>query len=243
MSMVTAFVAGLAVWLAVPAPVLGRMGGSTLPTLPGWARPVPGAPGIRTRACAGVLVGVAVVGLSGWPLPLAVPIGAVGAAATVIAAGRLESSGHRRVVERRQVELPDTLMLLAGALDAGIPLRSAVSHVGTALGGVCGDDLAGVHGRVVAGLSDAQAWRALAAVPGWQDAARDVARAVDSGEGVAELLTAHAEQLRREAAEEAEKRARKAGVDAILPLAVCHLPAFLLVGVVPIVAGTVMQAL
>jgi len=36
---------------------------------------------------------------------------------------------------------------------------------------------------------------------------------------------------------EVEMRARSAGVRAVAPLALCYLPAYLLVGVVPIVAG------
>ncbi|MCP5984653.1 hypothetical protein NL349_28810, partial [Klebsiella pneumoniae] len=77
----------------------------------------------------------------------------------------------------------------------------------------------------------------------WRDPAQDVSRAVDSGEGISELLSAHAAQLQVAAAEKTEKKARKAGVDAIGPLVCCHLPAFLLVGVVPIIAGMVLGAL
>jgi hypothetical protein len=49
--------------------------------------------------------------------------------------------------------------------------------------------------------------------------------------------------MRTVAAEQAEKKARKAGVSAIVPLICCHLPAFLLIGVVPIVAGTIFKSL
>ena len=54
---------------------------------------------------------------------------------------------------------------------------------------------------------------------------------------------AHAAQLQVAAAEKTEKKARKAGVDAIGPRVCCHLPAFLLAGVVPIIAGMVLGAL
>ena len=81
----------------------------------------------------------------------------------------------------------------------------------------------------------------MADEPGWHEIATDVSRAVNSGEGVAQMLRVHAEQMRRHACEQVEKKARKAGVDAIIPLAVCHLPAFILVGVVPIIAGTILK--
>ena len=74
----------------------------------------------------------------------------------------------------------------------------------------------------------------------WREPAQDGSRAVDSGEGVSELLTAHAAQLQIAAAEQAGKKARKAGVDAIGPLVSCQIPAFQLVGVVPIIAGMVL---
>jgi hypothetical protein len=48
-----------------------------------------------------------------------------------------------------------------------------------------------------------------------------------------------AEDLRRDTRAQLESRARAVGVKAALPLGVCLLPAFVLVGVVPLVAGSV----
>ena len=47
-----------------------------------------------------------------------------------------------------------------------------------------------------------------------------------------------AEDLRRAARADVETRARAVGVKAAVPLGVCLLPAFVLVGVVPLVAGS-----
>jgi hypothetical protein len=48
-----------------------------------------------------------------------------------------------------------------------------------------------------------------------------------------------AEDLRRRDRADVESRARSVGVKAALPLGLCLLPAFVLVGVVPLVAGSV----
>lgn len=53
------------------------------------------------------------------------------------------------------------------------------------------------------------------------------------------LLSAEAEELRRAAAAERQERLARLGVTLLIPLGVCILPAFLLLGVVPLVAGVV----
>ena len=67
---------------------------------------------------------------------------------------------------------------------------------------------------------------------------RCVLRAVDSGASVADAMTRLAEDLRRDARARVEGRARAVGVKAALPLGLCMLPAFVLVGVVPLVVGS-----
>jgi pilus assembly protein TadC len=52
-----------------------------------------------------------------------------------------------------------------------------------------------------------------------------------------DVLPVIAEELRRDARVRAEAAARSAGVRAVLPLVACFLPAFLLIGVVPVVAS------
>ena len=47
------------------------------------------------------------------------------------------------------------------------------------------------------------------------------------------------DDLRRASRADVESRARAVGVKAAVPLGVCLLPAFVLVGVVPLVAGAV----
>ncbi len=63
-------------------------------------------------------------------------------------------------------------------------------------------------------------------------------RSTESGAPLADGLTRLAEDCRRERRTETQLRARKVGVKAAGPLAACFLPAFMLVGVVPTVAGS-----
>ena len=71
----------------------------------------------------------------------------------------------------------------------------------------------------------------------WGPVARDVARSAKSGTSLVEVLQAHSDEARLVAEEVALQRARTAGVRSVVPLVACFLPAFVLVGVVPIIAG------
>jgi hypothetical protein len=66
---------------------------------------------------------------------------------------------------------------------------------------------------------------------------RAVARATATGAPLADTVRDVASDARERARWEALERARRAGVHAVGPLAACFLPAFVLVGVVPVVAG------
>lgn len=135
--------------------------------------------------------------------------------------------------------LPEVLELLAEALASGVPLVRALEilsdvseqEVRTAL------DL--VRGSLQLGAGEPEAWLHVRELPGWAAVAPDLAMAAESGASVLELLTVHAAELRREFASAAHRRARTVGVRAVLPLMVCFLPAFVLVGVVPIIVGLV----
>jgi pilus assembly protein TadC len=64
---------------------------------------------------------------------------------------------------------------------------------------------------------------------------RALGRALDSGAPVATTVAAVADEQRRRRRWAAEAAARRAGVLAVAPLALCFLPAFVLLGVVPVV--------
>jgi pilus assembly protein TadC len=66
-----------------------------------------------------------------------------------------------------------------------------------------------------------------------------MARAQRSGAPVATTVQRLADELAASARAEVEDRARAVGVKAAVPLGVCLLPSFLLLGIVPMVAGLV----
>ena len=72
----------------------------------------------------------------------------------------------------------------------------------------------------------------------WGPTARDLARCADSGAAISQVLAVHAAEARARRRAQRETSARTTGVRSVLPLVCCFLPAFVLVGVVPIVAAT-----
>lgn len=229
----------VAVWLAVPPAVERRLAERVRWRLPAWAMPVPDALGTRPRGLASGGLALAVVlwapGL-GW---LGMVLAAVAGAATYLLLGRVTPAGAARRQAELVAALPQVCDLLAVAIESGLPLRRAVEVVAPAVGGVAGGVLDGVIARVRLGGSEAEAWAELEHEPALQTIAREVSRTVASGLGLAPLLRELAVEARRAAAAAALVKARQVGVRSVLPLMCCFLPAFVLLGVVPILGGII----
>lgn len=210
--------------------------------LPGWLAARPGAMRRRTRLLLGGVLGVVVflVAESTGPVPALLLGGAV-AAGVVVLLGRIEPASAQQGRERRIVDLPHALELLAGCLASGLPLRRAVREVGAALAGPVGDDLRVVTGQLDVGIDERSAWLTLEGLVGWTGVARDVARAADSGSGLHAALGRHAARARKAAHAHRQAKARTVGVRSVLPLMVCFLPAFVLIGIVPTVGSMIVR--
>jgi Flp pilus assembly protein TadB len=105
------------------------------------------------------------------------------------------------------------------------------------LGGPCAEELLGVHHRLVVGVPPAQVWRQVAAHPELGPLGRAVGRAHQSGASIAPAVQRLADELRDRTEAEVEARARSIEVKAAAPLGLCLLPAFMVLGVVPMVVG------
>ena len=81
------------------------------------------------------------------------------------------------------------------------------------------------------------AWSNCLADPRWAPIARAVIRAHHSGAALTDVLVHLADDRRRALRTDAQAAAERAGIAIVLPLGACFLPAFVLVGVVPVVAG------
>ena len=192
----------------------------------------------KTRLLAAVGVAACIVAwgypdLGWWALPLAAALGS----ASYVVLGKLEPTKRRAEREQMQHDLPATLDLLAAALRAGLPLRRALPEVISVMDGPLAHRLRIVDVQIQLGESEASAWRRLGEDPVIGGLAKDLARGVGSGVGLDQLLVEVAEQARLESRGLREQQARAVGVRTVLPLMVCFLPAFLVIGIVPIVAG------
>jgi Flp pilus assembly protein TadB len=178
----------------------------------------------------------------------AVAWGPVGAATGIVPAAvlpRLLAAAERRDarltrVREEQRQLAGALDLLAACLAAGAPVASAVSSTAAAIQGPLGHRLGRVAAALDAGATEPAAWQAVLeddAAPALAWVAHGVLRTSRSGSSLAPWLASIATQAREESRLESVRQAERAGVLAVLPLGLCALPAYLLLGVVPAVAG------
>lgn len=239
-----AALAALAVLLAWPGPV--RLPDPGLPrrVVPRWLLGRADAPPLGRRLLWGAFVGVAAGSvLTRVGLPLAVGAGLLTTVAAAAVIGWLEPSSTREARRRRIADSPQALDLLASCLAAGLPVRAALRAVAEVFDGPLGGDLDQVLRLTELGHDDAAAWRTLADHEQLGAAALDLARSVETGAMLVESLLLHAEIARDQRCGQVEAAARRVGVRSVLPLMLCFLPSFLLLGIVPTVASAVLNAL
>lgn len=149
----------------------------------------------------------------------------------------VESPTARR--EREEVErtLPHLIDLFASTLRAGAEPVAGLAQVCAALPGPAARRLEPVVEQVRWGAAHAEAWATVAHDEALAPLARAMVRAQISGASVVLTVERLADELQRESLARAEDAARRVGVAAAVPLGVCLLPAFLLLGVVPTVAS------
>jgi pilus assembly protein TadC len=200
----------------------------------GRAAPAPGAglsAGARVGATLSAGVAIALV-LSGWP---GILLGAMAGVCADRVLRRVEPAAVARHRAVRAVELPVTLDLLAVCLRAGTPLVAAFEIVASALPTALAEDLRVVAALQRLGATPAAAWSDYAHDPVLGPTAAAVARSAESGSRLAEAFERLAADRRTELALEGEARARRAGVLAMAPLGLLFLPAFVCLGIVPLV--------
>ena len=170
----------------------------------------------------------------------------IGGATGVIAAGvvavAVDRALRRAVPDERAAtrtallrDLPGACDLVGVCLAAGVPVAGALSAVGDAV-----QDPLAAHLRTVAALYrlGAEPRRAWADVPAeLAGLGRVLVRAGESGAAAAPALRSLAADSRAAERLDAEAAVRRAGVWVLAPLGACFLPAFLCLGVVPLVLG------
>ncbi|MDT3395165.1 type II secretion system F family protein [Streptomyces sp. B1866] len=134
-------------------------------------------------------------------------------------------------------QLPLAADLLAACLAAGAGPQQAAEAVGRSLGGPVGERLALAAAELRLGGDPAKAWGRVGELPGARALATCLERAGTTGVPAVESVSMVAVGCRAEQARAAAERARRAGVLATVPLGLCFLPAFLLLGVAPVLIG------
>ncbi|MGW7094017.1 type II secretion system F family protein [Streptomyces sp. NPDC054874] len=134
-------------------------------------------------------------------------------------------------------QLPLAADLLAACIAVGAGPREAAAEVGESIGGPVGDRLARTAAEIRLGGEPAEAWGRFGEIPGAGPLARCLHRASSTGAPAAEPVARLAESMRAERAAAAVARAQRAGVLITAPVGLCFLPAFLAVGVAPVIIG------
>ena len=234
--------AALALLAAAAAlwPDPGRLAARRLRSL-GWRRSRAGPPRLRLlreeRSARRWLLA------AGTALPVGLLLGGAlgaGAAVAVIvtverALRRSSQEGSRTSDARLLRELPVAADLLAVCLAAGIPLPAAMAAVADAVPGPLGDQLQRVAGMARLGADAGLAWQAAPAA--LEPLARTLRRSETSGARAAPALGALAADLRTSARAATDAAVQRAGVRVLAPLGLCFLPAFVCLGIVPLVIG------
>lgn len=131
------------------------------------------------------------------------------------------------------VEMAAVLDLLDAACATGVGVPRALDAVGAAIRGTRGVRLRRAADALLLGAGWDEAWAgsdlprvAGALRPGWED-----------GVPPGALLRSAAEAARREREVRSAEAAGRLATRVVLPLGLCHLPAFVLVGVVPVLVS------
>lgn len=129
--------------------------------------------------------------------------------------------------------------LLAAALRAGLPVARAVHAVLAGVPPGPAERLREVVDLLTLGADPVSAWARALHHPDTAPLARAARRTARSGAALAGAAADLAAEARAKVADQAEARAQRAAVLVAGPLALCFLPAFLCLGVLPVVIGLV----
>ena len=182
--------------------------------------------------------------MGGWAFVSGTPgvfVGVLAATVVWVVLARAETPAQRDRRTRLRAELPHVVGLLGAAVRGGLPPADALTLVCAALPGPVADSLAVLPPRIALGVDPVEVWRSVEADAALAPLGRTLARSARTGEPVAEALDRLGAELAARARGETEEAARRVGVRAALPLGLCLLPSFLLLGIVPVVAGLVAE--
>ncbi|MBJ8340147.1 type II secretion system F family protein [Antrihabitans sp. YC3-6] len=136
-----------------------------------------------------------------------------------------------------------TFDLLAACLRAGLPMATAAAAVASTAPRQLSFALRRASELLTLGAEPATAWADAAADPSIESLARMARRSARSGSSLAAAMTELAIARRIETEDAAAAKAERAGVLISGPLGLCFLPAFICLGIVPVVIGLATKVL
>lgn len=191
-----------------------------------------------------IVVGVGLFGVgvltSFWPWWVGLTLGIISA----VVSRRLPErrSAAERTGDRRRLAVHADLV--AACLDSGMAIGAALSAVSAEAGGPGELDpldpihlLDAVAALLLLGADPEQAWKDAGAHPDLAGLAAAARRSAVGGTTFADAVREHAVTLRAAVSASAEQAASRAGVVMTAPLGLCFLPAFLCLGLAPVVLG------
>lgn len=173
-------------------------------------------------------------------LPAPAPVSLVASASAAWLCWHLTRHWHPSAARQARLltaQAPQVADMLAACAAAGVPLPRALSVVADAADAPIRNLLASAAARTALGADPEEAWLPMAEESATAPIARAILRATSTGSAVAASLADAADELRAAARSSVEQQAQAVAVKTVGPLGVCFLPAFVLIGVVPLVAA------
>lgn len=234
--------AGAAVLLAgalvVAGPPAGRLRLRSLSVPPPVAQPPDAVLRPVWVAVGAGGLGALAVALSGVVAGIVVTVIAVAVGVVAMRRSAAGTSGQGDAAE-----LAGRWELLAVCLDAGLPVASALSATAGPLAGATGTLLRRVSGLLELGADPHDAWQVAADTPALATFSRAAGRSAGTGAALAQVARIEGARIRAELIDTAQERAERAAVLITGPLGLCFLPAFLVLGIAPVVVGLASEAL
>jgi len=186
---------------------------------------------------AALLVGAAVAVLVGGGGGVAA--GLILAIAVRIIVPRLDTRGERRRRDLHTRQAPLVVDLVSACLASGASLEASLDAAASAVGSPTSEVVMRATAALRMGADPASVWRTVGEVEALGALARAAARSQETGAALSDLLPRVADQVRASHRARVEARTRTAAVRLTAPLGAAFLPAFVLLGVVPVVASWV----
>jgi Flp pilus assembly protein TadB len=193
------------------------------------------APRLRFDWLAAVAVAAVVIVVLPWPWSAAAAAVA-GAITKLLVPKQIDKSDEWRELRIART-LPDMINLLAALISTGCTDQKAMQYLGLAAPNPLGGAFAEIARMMHLGAPAAAAWQRVATDEQLAPLTVVMVRRSETGAPVVAELDRLAEEARRDYFTKAQAAARAAAVKSVVPLAVCFLPSFFLLGVVPIVAA------